>query len=121
LKTEKELIEDKLAFIRDDVFDETDFISDDGHDLLSGYVGSPYEVLCGMEQKIYRLMKINDVIKGYNAIYLNEIRVLKERLELAREQRYVIKEIASKDKVNDPFFKGYKPKMYFNIQENEKE
>lgn len=55
MKTELDRIQDKLAYIRDHVFDESDFISDEGYDLLGAYVGSPFEVLCGMEQKILRL------------------------------------------------------------------
>lgn len=54
---EYELITDKLAEVRDNLFDESDFVSNDGYDLLSSYVGSPYEVLCGMEQKILRQQK----------------------------------------------------------------
>ena len=54
LKSEEELIEHKLAYVRNHIFDESDFVSDDGCDLTASYVGSPYEVLCGMEQKILR-------------------------------------------------------------------
>jgi hypothetical protein len=53
-KNEEDMIVDKLADIRENLFDETDFISDDGWDMLPSYVGSPYEVLCGMETKIKR-------------------------------------------------------------------
>lgn len=55
MESELDIIQNKLAYIRDNVFDKTDFTSDEGYDLLGSYVGSPYEVLCGMERKILRL------------------------------------------------------------------
>ena len=54
---EQELIENKIAKIRDNLFDEYDYLSDEGYDLLPSYAGSPYEVLCGIEQKIIRQQK----------------------------------------------------------------
>lgn len=57
MEDEKELIEEKLAFVRDNIFDESDFVSDEGYDLTPNYVAYPYEVILGMEQKILRQQK----------------------------------------------------------------
>lgn len=83
MKSEKELIESKLAYIRDNIFDESDFISDDGCDLLSSYVGSPYEVLCGMEQKIIRQQKENEQIKGAYKDREGDVEALNKEVEKA--------------------------------------
>lgn len=54
MKSEKELMEDKLAYIRDNLFDENDYGSDEGHNLVGAYAGSAYEVVCGVERKLKR-------------------------------------------------------------------
>lgn len=71
-----ELITDKLVDVRDNLFDETDFISDEGYDLLPSYAGSPYEVLCGMEQKIIRQKKeLEDWRELFYLLYNDHIRL----------------------------------------------
>lgn len=62
-KDEQDLIMDKLAYIRDNLFDESDTIDDEGYDLVGCYVGSPYEVLCGIETKLVRQQKKLDSIR----------------------------------------------------------
>ena len=50
---EHELIINKLANIRDELFDKSDNTFD-GHDMIPAYVSDPYEVLLGIERKIIR-------------------------------------------------------------------
>lgn len=57
MKNENDLIIEKLAGIRDDLFEDSDFVSNEGYDLTGSYVGSPYEVLCGAEEKLIRQKK----------------------------------------------------------------
>jgi hypothetical protein len=80
-REEYELITNKIAYIRDEIFDDTDFISDDGFDLTSNYAGSPYEVLCGMETKILRQREeIEDQAKWADA-YFKELQTYKAMYE----------------------------------------
>lgn len=71
---EYELITDKLAEVRDNLFDESNYISDEGYDLMPSYVASPYEVLCGMEQKIIRQQKeVEDWKELFHLLYSDHI------------------------------------------------
>ena len=54
MKSEQELIEDKLAYIRDHLLEPEDFVDEDGWDLTGSFAGSPYEVLCAVERKLSR-------------------------------------------------------------------
>lgn len=53
MKKEYETLSDMLARIRES-FNEGDFIDNEGHDRLSGCIGSPVEVLAVMEIKMQR-------------------------------------------------------------------
>lgn len=74
MKSENELIEDKIAYIRDNLFEEEDYISTEGYDLVGAYAGSAYEVICGIQDKIVRQQELITLLKGslYNCRYLAE-------------------------------------------------
>lgn len=73
MNDEFELIMEKLAYIRENLLDESDFISDDGYDLLSSCVGSAYEVLCVMESKIIRQKEEIELLGDRNEDVLYDI------------------------------------------------